>query len=520
VNGVAGFGRLRRSDLLVGAIVAAWLLVYGARAIAAHLALRTNAYDLSVFDYALWSTGRLGLAYVPFMGHSLLSHHFMPTLFLLWLPYQLFSSPVFLMVVQRAAFAGAAVLLKRLLPSELPTLTTMAILVAFLFGRRSHSAIAGAFYPESLEPLLIFGMLLAWRTGGRLAAVLSGLLALGCKEDVAVYVGLFGAVLFLVDSRRRGLVVALGALLWLVLAIVVVIPAARRHDGLPTASPFVETAFGSEAGARGLNRVASGRTLGQVAAVTASAGFLCWLAPTWAGVAVLGLIATHLANPHTMGIGTTGHYLFPVLPWIFFAAGEGAARLHRRAPRFLSVISAALLLVTVADSPLWRSFLRPAEGKSGAAATIRAALDTVPADAGVLAMPNLVPHLAHREKLWTVGGSLPDRGAASYVVLSTVGDLWPLDPTSVRQEIDRHAKDPQFVTLQDGPLYVFQRAKATHHPRAADAPGLRLATQTAQTCLPGLTVSQHCQLFGVIFAAKDCATILPSRTTSVSVPIS
>ena len=461
MNGVAGFRRLRWSDLLAGAIVAAWILVYGTRAIAAHLALRTNAFDLSVFDYALWSTGRLGLAYVPFMGHSLLSHHFMPTLGLLWLPYQLFSSPVFLMVVQRAAFASAAVLLKRLLPSELPTLTTLAILVAFLFGRRSHSAISGAFYPESLEPLLIFGMLLAWRTEKRLAAVLSGLLALGCKEDVAVYVGLFGAVLFLVDSRRRGLVVALSALLWLVLAVVVVIPAARRHDGLPAASPFIETAFGSdEAGARGLNRVASGRTLGQVAAVTASAGFLCWLAPAWAGVGVLGLIATNFANPHTMGIGTTGHYLFPVLPWIFFAAGEGAARLHRTAPRLLTVISAALLVVTVADSPLWRSFLRPAEEAPGAAATIRATLDTVPADAAVLAMPNLVPHLAHREKLWTIGGLFTDRGSASHVVLSTVGDLWPLDPASVRQEIDRYAKDPQFVTIQNGPLYVFQRVKS------------------------------------------------------------
>jgi uncharacterized membrane protein len=461
VNGVAGLGRLRRSDLLVGAIVAAWILVYGARAIAAHLALRTNAYDLSVFDYALWSTGRLGLAYVPFMGHSLFSHHFMPTLFLLWLPYQLFASPVFLMAVQLAAFAGAALLLNRLLPSELPRLTTIAILVAFLFGRRSHSAVAAAFYPESLEPLLIFGMLLAWRTGARVAAVLSGLLALGCKEDVAVYVGLFGGVLFFFDSRRRGSVVALGALLWLVLAIVVVIPAARRHDNLPAASPFVETAFGSdEAGARGLSRVASGRTLGQVVAVTASAGFLCWLAPAWAGVGVLGLIATHLANPHTTGIGITGHYLFPVLPWIFFAAGEGAARLHRTAPRFLAAISAVLLLATVADSPLWRSFRRPAEGEPGAAARIRAALDSVPADAAVLAMPNLVPHLAHREKLWTVGGSFPDRGSASYVVLSTVGDQWPLDPARVRQEIDRHAKDPQFVTLQNGPLYLFQRVKS------------------------------------------------------------
>jgi uncharacterized membrane protein len=465
VNGVGGFRRLRRSDLFFGVMLGAWVLIYGARAMFAHLALRTNAYDLSVFDYALWSTGRLGLAHVPFMGHSLLSHHFMPTLFVLWVPYQLFASPVFLMAVQLTALAGAALLLHRLLPSELPRLTAFAILAAFLFGRRSHSAIASLFYPESLEPLLIFAMLVAWRAQRRAAAVLAGLLALGCKEDVAVYIGLFGAVLFLAESKRRGFAIALGALLWLVVAIVVVIPAARRHDGLPPASPFVETAFASdEAADRGLNRVASLRTLEQVAMLTASAGFLCWLAPAWTGVGVLGLVATHLANPHTSSVGMTGHYLFPVLPWIFFAAGEGAARLHRARPNVLRVVSAVLLVATVADSPLWRSIGRQAESEPGETTEIRAALRALPEDAPMLAMPNLVPHLAHREKLWTIGSSFPERGEASHVALSLVGDLWPLDATKVRQEIERYAADPQFITLQKGPLFVFQRVKSERSP--------------------------------------------------------
>jgi hypothetical protein len=99
----------------------------------------------------------------------------------------------------------------------------------------------------------------------------------------------------------------------------------------------------------------------------------------------------------------------------------------------------------------------------------------------LLAMPNLVPHLAHREKLWTVGSSFSDRGSASHVVLSTVGDLWPLDPASVRQEIDRYAKDPQFVTLQNGPLYVLRRRKATRYPRA-DAAGPSKHNSLRQHC--------------------------------------
>ena len=49
--------------------------------LAAHRSLHTNAFDLSVFDYALWSTATGGpVAYVPMFRHSLFAQHFMPTL--------------------------------------------------------------------------------------------------------------------------------------------------------------------------------------------------------------------------------------------------------------------------------------------------------------------------------------------------------------------------------------------------------------------------------------------------------
>ena len=120
-----------------------WCGLYGFRAFEGHLNLRTNAYDLSVFDYALWSTGRIRLGWVPFMGQSLFSQHFMPTLLVLWPAYQIIPSPIFLIAVQLVAFAAAAVLLYRLLPDDLPALPALAIVVAFLFGRRSHSAVCG-----------------------------------------------------------------------------------------------------------------------------------------------------------------------------------------------------------------------------------------------------------------------------------------------------------------------------------------------------------------------------------------
>ena len=441
--------------LAFGAALVAWGLIYGTRAFEAHLALRTNAYDLSVFDYALWSTGRSVIGYVPFMGQSLFSHHFMPTLLTLWPAYQLFPSPLFLIALQLSAFAAAAVVLYRLLPDDLPALASTAIVVAFLFGRRSHSAATSVFYLESLEPLLVFGFLLAWRSRRYAVAIVVGLLALGCKEDMAIYAAAFGAVVFFSQSRQQGVAIMAVAVTWLLVAVTLAVPASRRRDGLPPASPFVEAAVGSrDAVQRTVDRFDARRAIGVVAIVTASAGFLCWLAPEYLAVAAPGLLVTLLANPRVTGI--TGHYLLPVLPWVFAAAAAGAGRLLRARPAALRVVSALLLAGTIVDSPLWRTVGRVRTDERATATSIREALRQIPADAVLLTMPNLVPHVSHRQTIWTLGmPPVPD--AVTHVVISEVGDLWPLDEAQVRAEIGRYRSDPRFRTVMAGPLFVFER---------------------------------------------------------------
>lgn len=441
-----------------GVMLASWCAIYGVRAFQGHLALRTNAYDLSVFDYALWSSGSLGLGQVPFMGHSLFSHHFMPTLLALWPLYQLAPSPMTLLVIQLAAYALAAVLLYRLMPRDVPTLTALALLAAFLFGRRSHSAIASHFFVEGLEPLLIFAMLLAWRARRYLVAVAAGVLALGCKEDMPLYLATYGAAMFLWESRPRGAAIVAGAAVWLLVALQIAVPAARRHDNLPPASPFVEASFGSsEALGRTAERVTPGGVLKVVAMVTASTGFLCWLAPPHLLVALAAVFVTLLANPHSTVAGITGHYLFPILPWLFAAGAYGAARLQRAQPKLLLVVSTLLLLGTIADSPLWRAIgAERRDDERVAAAAIRRALADVPDEAAVLAMPNLVPHLAHRPHIWTISADEVDV-PATHVVIATVGDLWPLDAAAVAARIDKYAADPRFRATSRGPLHVFER---------------------------------------------------------------
>src|SRR5436190_4696447 len=349
----------------LGALViplAAWLAIYPARVIIGHLRFATNAYDLSVFDYALWSTLRGNLGHVPFMNQSLFSHHFMVTLLALLPGYALWPSPVFLITVQLIAVAGAAVLLWFLAKPQLPPLVAGSLILAFLFGRRSHSAIASVFYVESLEPLLIFGLLLLWQRRRWSWYWVLVLLALGCKEDMPLYILLLGVVQWWRGERRPGIVTSALAACWLIVAVTLAVPAARRADGLPTANPFLEGRVSSSTGAVAVRdivpRVLSLRTAERLALLVASAGFLPLAAPTWLAVALPGALLNFAARPDSVQAGLTGHYLWPVLPWIFFSAVIGAHRLRFKRRAVVTTLAGFLVVATIADSPLWLGLRR------------------------------------------------------------------------------------------------------------------------------------------------------------------
>ena len=143
----------------------AWLVLYVWRGVANHFSLNTNAYDLSVFDYALWSITNGQHGAVSFLGHSIFSEHFMPVLYMLAPLHWLFPSPVLLLLLTVAAAATAAVLFKRVMDTQLdvaPWLST-ALMLLFLLSRRTHSAMAGFFYPEAFQAPLICAVVLLWQ---------------------------------------------------------------------------------------------------------------------------------------------------------------------------------------------------------------------------------------------------------------------------------------------------------------------------------------------------------------------
>ena len=207
-------------------LCAAAFLVYSSLGLAAHRSLHSNAFDLSVFDYALWSTATSGpVAYVPMFRHSLFAQHFMPTLVLLSPLARLFDGPAWLFVAQAFFHAAAGFLLYRFARRHASNGVALALTAAFLFSRRAHGAATSVFYIESAEPLLIFGALLARESRRLVLYWLLVVLALGCKEDVALYLAVFGIVIAVVERDRRiGIATAALSVVWLAVSLGFAIP--------------------------------------------------------------------------------------------------------------------------------------------------------------------------------------------------------------------------------------------------------------------------------------------------------
>ncbi len=441
--------------------VVAWLALYGWRAVVGHLGLGTNAYDLSVFDYALWSLVHGGRGAVSFLGHSIFSEHFMPALYALAPVHWLFPTPVLLLLLQVAAAATAGVLFRRVMDRQQgisPWLST-ALMLMFLLSRRTHSAMAGYFYPEVFQAPLTFAVVLLWQA--RAWAAWPCMIALlSTKEDAPLYLAGFAlfALVTRQGSRRRAVAACAVSVVWFVLALAVAIPASRRADGLSASNPLLEGRYGSQQSGSTIATVGghlfSGKTAATITSMVATTGLLPLVGAAWMTPALPGLVANLAAAPDSMQSSLIDHYAWPILPWLFLSAAAGASWLHRRWPKAATVWVVVVLAATAGDNPaIQRMFERriPPE-----AAAVRDQLTRV-SGTTILAQPNLIPHLPKSASMYAIGSPVDPPVTPDLILLSTVGNQWPLDADKVAALIEKYRGDERYEELSAGPLVAFRK---------------------------------------------------------------
>jgi len=469
--------RARRAIVVLA--IGAWFVLYLWRALAGHWSLGSNAFDLSVFDYAFWNIGQGRGGAVPFLGQSIFSQHAMPVLYVLYPVYAIFPSATFLVVFVIAATAVAAVacyvICRRM---GLGWLASLGIALVFLLARRTHSALAASFYPECLQAGLSFLVVALWRRRAMGLGVVV-LLLLMTKEDAGIYLAGFAAVSVFLwpDFRRRAFVVGAASITWACVAVFVAIPVSRRAGGLPPDNPLLASRFEATPGTVSAGVLAS-RVLGRKSAETvfnllATGGLLPLAGAPWLAVAAPGIVINLAADPASMQSSLIDHYAWPVLPWLFLATAAGAVRIERRWPRLAAVWIGLLLVATAIDNPALQR-----AGSTRIDPAAREVLQHLPSTAGltVLAQPNLIPHLEHTARMFALGGDVAPQEPPDLVLLTRTGNLWPLTESEVASLIEHFEADERYVAAHTGALYVFRlRHRERRVPEGEAPPGPRRA---------------------------------------------
>jgi uncharacterized membrane protein len=399
-------------SLVLSLTVALFVVVFVRTTWTMHQRFGTYGFDLGIYDQGAWLLSRPQAPLVTVRGLDLLGQHAAYIMVLVAPLYRLWADPRLLLLLQVVFLALPAVVVYRLGARHLGhPAAGLAVAVAYLAYPGMQWAISWQFHPEAIAAgLLALAALAADRRRHRAMAVLLGLAAL-CGAEVALVVAGFGALLVAGGRRRVGWRTVGAGLAWFLVASYVLVP---LHAGRATRlleTDYGITGEGPRALLRGLPTMAghalqTGLADGGIAyllLVLVPLLGLPLLAPRWLLPAAPPLLL-NLAAVQPEHHQIRFHYLATAAPLLAVAAVAGLARVRSARPRLLA--ASLVLLVLVAGVMSWRYGPAPYARDPVVVAAVpvdqarRQALTLVDPGAPVSAQYNLVPHLAHRVKVY------------------------------------------------------------------------------------------------------------------------
>ena len=396
-------------------------------AVRRHLAFESGAFDLGIFDQALWNTAHGRPLFSSLKGGIvLLGDHFDPFHLVLVPFYRLAPSPLIPLVAQGLALALGAVPLYWLARERFPgSVLTVLFPLLYLLYPPLRYANRVDYHPTAFVPaLLLFALYCMERERwGRMVGflVLAGL----CKENVPAAGIAVGLYLTLTGRPRRlGIALSVGFAVWLAAGILWVIPAFNPSGY----AYFQRYQLGGSSWLVGRKLVYLAHLFGPVA-------FLPILAPARLLMA-LPFLAQNLLSTMPAQSSIAHHYALESVPFVFYAALGGAAHLlerfgsaanRRPAHRGLAAALLAASLLFHGRSETWYLRQYPTTPHL---TLLAATVQTIPPDVAVSTQNLIAPHLSHREFIYL----FPDLGSstlsrAQYVILDLALDPWPAGPS-------------------------------------------------------------------------------------------
>ena len=405
-----------RPEFVLGAMVLAYAIIFGRLTWIQQSNFGTTDYDMGVFDQEIWLAAHHLNPFLTIRGLNMWANHVNPVIYLLVPFYWLGAGPHFLFIVQTLAFGVAAIPLWLLAKDRFASpWLALGIPMAWFLYPAVEWMTWDQFHPEMLGiPAFIFAYWLADRGYWRWFAV-AVILVLACKEDAALPIIALGVVLAFRRHWRAGIVTIVGAITWFLLCVELIIPTAMGGS-----TPFFlyqYAALGNSMGqilynfvrhpSRVLSLVFNHARYRYYTQLLVPVAGLAFLAPGTLLLAVPALLE-NVTNNQGYPYNIKYQYSAFVTAGIFLAVIEAIGRFRRRTLRFLLVglVSVCVVVSNVDWSP------SPLDSKvylggywvltsSPQRRTLDEMIHMVPTTAVVSATYSEVPHLSHRDQIYT-----------------------------------------------------------------------------------------------------------------------
>jgi uncharacterized membrane protein len=474
-----------------------------------------RTFDLAFYAQALWQSLR-GRFDVSLLNVPLLGNHAEPIVFFIAPLFAVFPHPLLLVAVQNIALAMLAPvgygICRRL---GLDENKSALLAVATLLAPATGFIALHEFHPEAFSALFLLLMFDARLRQNAKLFWLWFLLALGCKENIALLLAVYGAVHALLDRKR--------AILWGVLPMLVACAWLLFYGGF--LGPLLNHG-NVDYGALYSHLNASPRGIFTALFHALSWGNLLWatllpflalplLRPRWLVIAAPVLLQ-HLLSWRSSEWQVWFHYGAPLVALFWMATAESVAKRVNIKLLAALVVAACLaaqlwfgpLKTTVASIPETADAFDAAKNKSEM-------LARVPREASVLASLSFLPHLAKRETLFSlhhVLKGLKTLSRAEYepppatdAVLIDFNDSATFDAEAGYYHPKMQTQDGRVIPSSDRLLHQFLRQAAW---KTESLNGVTLFTRTATGVRSPADANQS------VVAEIDAHTRLVSITAS------
>jgi len=404
-----------------------------------HELFQSTAYDLGIFDQAVYliSQGQPPLS--SFIGFHILGDHAAWIFYLLALFYKIYPSVYWFFAVQAAALAlGALPTWHLARHAGLTVQQSIAVAAVYLLYPLVYNINLFDFHPEVIAVPALLGAVLAARVNRIWWFCLCIVLVLGCKAVLSLTVAAMGVWLLVFEKKRRyGAIALLCGITWFVIATKIVIPffggqdaSVERHI---TRYAYLGHSF-SEAAQNLLLK--PGLILGQIFSLGNLGYLLLLFAPVIWGLSLQGLqplvgaiptLAINLLSDSSLQKDLIRQYSLPLVPFLVLtvistlAAGRGWLRNKRQIILWSLVAFMALAKygyfasIYVDSLDTWQA--------------TRQAIALVQTKGAVLTTAEIAPHLTQRPvvKLTSVYSPPDNLAEFDYILLDVTHPGWQSD---------------------------------------------------------------------------------------------